>query len=154
MLKLHFQSHLPWTIIYLMHADTQHFKFDSASRKLCWSRIMYLEGWFLSLLLGDIVGDICHSLHTNFITPHQPSPIFIPEPTEEKCQVEKCHFALNSFTLSFIIFTSFHAFSSTFSSTSRQDGFVAFRIFSAFTWSGALRNFLPKKFSTSVSFIA
>ena len=48
------------------------------------------------------MGDICHSLHTNFITPHQSSPIFIPEPTEEKCQVEKCHFALNNFTLSFI----------------------------------------------------
>ena len=66
------------------------------------ARIMYLEGWLLSLLLGDIVGDICHSLHTNFITPHQPSTIFIPEPPEEKCQFEKCHFALNNLTLSFI----------------------------------------------------
>ena len=26
---------------------------------------LYLEDWFLSLLLGDIVGDVCQSLHTH-----------------------------------------------------------------------------------------
>ena len=60
----------------LTHTFKQHFS-DS------YPRIMYLEGWFLSLLLGDIVGDICHFLHTNFITPHQPSTIFIDSPGRE-----------------------------------------------------------------------
>ena len=75
----------------LLHIDEQQFQRCNLHQN---ALLKYLH-----VVLGDIVGDICHSLHTNFITPHQPSPIFIPEPVEEKCQVEKCHFALNNFTL-------------------------------------------------------